>query len=164
MIDEKKTLGELLSDPLIEKIAPDAIRKMDLTKDEKWGKSLAQLRQDCFGGDLAAGFETLFRAANKEGKGNAMRRAAKQIVICAAALILFCVVCRLLFFRSYTAHINVHYPQSEEFRQPRIEAEQDIVRLEKSVWHDPVLSVRVQPGKTPFRALSRGVRHSSRDG
>ena len=28
MIDEKKTLGELLSDPLIEKIAPDAIRKM----------------------------------------------------------------------------------------------------------------------------------------
>ena len=63
---------------------------------------------------------TLFRAANKEGKGNAMRRAAKQIVICAAALILFCVVCRLLFFHSYTAHINVHYPQSEEFRQPRI--------------------------------------------
>ena len=91
---------------------------------------------------------TLFRAANKEGKGNAMRRAAKQIVICAAALMLFCVVCRLLFFHSYTAHINVHYPQSEEFRQPRIEAEQDIVRLEKSVWHDPVLSVRVQPGKT----------------
>ena len=39
MIDERKTLGELLSDPLIEKIAPDAIRKMDLTKDEKWGKT-----------------------------------------------------------------------------------------------------------------------------
>ena len=63
MIDERKTLGELLSDPLIEKIAPDAIRKMDLSKDEKWGKSLAQLREDCFGGDLSAGFETLFRAA-----------------------------------------------------------------------------------------------------
>ncbi len=63
MIDERKTLGELLSDPLIEKIAPDAIRNMDLSKDEKWGKSLEQLRKDCFGGDLAAGFETLFRAA-----------------------------------------------------------------------------------------------------
>ena len=63
MIDERKTLGELLSDPLIAQIAPDAIRNMDLTRDEKWGKSLAQLRQDCFGGDLAAGFETLFQAA-----------------------------------------------------------------------------------------------------
>ena len=63
MIDERKTLGELLSDPLIAKIAPDAIRNMDLTKDEKWGKTLAQLRKNCFGGDLAAGFETLFQAA-----------------------------------------------------------------------------------------------------
>lgn len=63
MIDERKTLGELLSDPLIEKIAPDAIRNMDLSMDERWGRSLAQLRAECFGGDLAAGFETLFRAA-----------------------------------------------------------------------------------------------------
>lgn len=63
MIDESKTLGELLSDPLIGKIAPDAIRKMDLPKEEMWGKSLIQLRKDCFGGNLAAGFETLFRAA-----------------------------------------------------------------------------------------------------
>ena len=63
MIDERKTLGEILSDPLIARIAPDAIRRMDLRQDEKWGKTLAQLRQDCFGGDLAAGFETLFQAA-----------------------------------------------------------------------------------------------------
>ncbi len=63
MIDENKTLGELLSDPLIGKIAPDAIRNMDLSKDEMWGKTLAQLRADCFGGDLTAGFDTLFRAA-----------------------------------------------------------------------------------------------------
>ncbi len=63
MIDERKTLGELLTDPLIAKIAPDAIRNMDLSEDEKWGKSLAQLREDCFGGGLAAGFETLYKAA-----------------------------------------------------------------------------------------------------
>ena len=63
MIDERKTLGELLSDSLIEKIAPDAIRYMDLSKDEKWGNSLAELRAEHFGGDLTAGFETLFRAA-----------------------------------------------------------------------------------------------------
>ena len=63
MIDERKTLGELLSDPLIGKIASDAIRNMDLSKDEKWGKSLAQFRTEGFGGDLAAGFETLYQAA-----------------------------------------------------------------------------------------------------
>lgn len=63
MIEERKTLGELLSDPLIARIRPDAIRRMDLTKDEKWKKSLAEFRKDCFGGDLAAGFETLFRVA-----------------------------------------------------------------------------------------------------
>ena len=61
--NERKTLGEWLSDPLIEKIAPDAIRKMDLSMDERWGKSLAQLNGNGFGGDLAAGFDTLFRAA-----------------------------------------------------------------------------------------------------
>ena len=57
MIDERKTLKELLTDPLIAKIAPDAIRFMDLSKEDLWEKSLEQLRKECFGGDLAAGFE-----------------------------------------------------------------------------------------------------------
>ena len=65
MIDEKKTLGELLSDPLIGQIAPDAIRNMDLSKEEMWNKSLLQLREDHFGGNLTAGFETLFAAARR---------------------------------------------------------------------------------------------------
>ena len=63
MIDERKTLGELLTDPLIGKIAPEAIRKMDLSKEAMWGKTLAELREEHFGGDLSAGFETLYRAA-----------------------------------------------------------------------------------------------------
>ena len=63
MIDERKTLKELLTDPLIGKIAPDAIRFMDLSKEELWEKSLAQLRKEYFGGDLAAGFDRLFEAA-----------------------------------------------------------------------------------------------------
>ena len=62
MIDERKTLKELLTDPLIAKIAPDAIRFMDLSKEDLWEKSLEQLRKECFGGDLAAGFERLFEA------------------------------------------------------------------------------------------------------
>ena len=63
MIDGKKTLKELLMDPMIAQIAPDAIRHMDLSGDEKWEKSLDQLRADGFGGDLSAGFERLYRAA-----------------------------------------------------------------------------------------------------
>ena len=69
MIDERKTLKELLTDPLIAKIAPDAIRFMDLSKEDLWEKSLEQLRKECFGGDLAAGFERLFEAA-WSGKAN----------------------------------------------------------------------------------------------
>ena len=63
MIDERKTMKELLTDPLIAKIAPDAIRFMDLSKEAMWEKSLAQLREEHFGGDLSAGFERLFEAA-----------------------------------------------------------------------------------------------------
>ena len=63
MIDDRKKLKELLTDPLIAKIAPDAIRFMDLSKEDLWEKSLAQLRKEYFGGDLAAGFERLFEAA-----------------------------------------------------------------------------------------------------
>ena len=63
MTDMNKTLKDLLTDPQIARIAPDAIRGMDLSKEEMWNKSLAQLREDHFGGDLAAGFEQLFRAA-----------------------------------------------------------------------------------------------------
>ena len=63
MIDERKTIGELLSDPLIAPIAPDAIRNWDLSGEALWGKSLAELRQEHFGGDLAAGFERLYAAA-----------------------------------------------------------------------------------------------------
>ena len=38
MIDDKKTLGELLSDPRIGKIAADAIRNRDLSKEEVWNQ------------------------------------------------------------------------------------------------------------------------------
>jgi acetyl esterase/lipase len=60
---ENKTLGELLEDPRIRPIAGDAIRGMDLRKEPMWNKTLAQLREDCFGGNLLAGFQRLFQAA-----------------------------------------------------------------------------------------------------
>ena len=59
----ERTLGEILSDPKISRIAPDAIRKRDLSKEEMWTKTLSQLRADHFGGELREGFERLFAAA-----------------------------------------------------------------------------------------------------
>ena len=59
----EKTLGEWLSDPRIAKIAPDAVRNLDLSKEEVWNRTLPQLREACFGGDLREGLERLLAAA-----------------------------------------------------------------------------------------------------
>ena len=65
MTDERKTLGELLSDPRIAKIAPDAIRNRDLSKEEVWNKTPAQLRDEhFFFGDVGRGFRRLLDAAD----------------------------------------------------------------------------------------------------
>ena len=63
MTDMTLTLGEILSDPKIRQIAPDAIRAWDLTGEEMWNKTLEQLKKEHFGGNLAAGFDRLFAAA-----------------------------------------------------------------------------------------------------
>ena len=60
----ERTLGEILSDPKIRPIAPDAIRKRDLAKEEMWGKTLSQLRAEHFGGELREGLDRLFAAAD----------------------------------------------------------------------------------------------------
>ncbi len=59
----EKTLGQILSDEKIRQIAPDAIRKWDLSREEMWNKTLSQLRAEHFGGELREGFERLISAA-----------------------------------------------------------------------------------------------------
>ena len=63
MADMSLTLGEILSDPRIRPIAPDAIRARNLSGEEMWHKTLEQLKKEHFGGDLSAGFDRLFAAA-----------------------------------------------------------------------------------------------------
>ena len=63
MADMSLTLGQVLSDPRIRQIAPDAIRAWDLRGEEMWNKTLGQLKEEHFGGNLAAGFDRLFSAA-----------------------------------------------------------------------------------------------------
>lgn len=67
MITEKNTLKELLENPLISQIAPDAIKKMDLTKEDYYEKTLEEIdatgmfKKKC----LMRGFEYLFKNAEK---------------------------------------------------------------------------------------------------
>ena len=64
MTEEKKTLGELLFDPRIGKIAPDAIRNRDLSREESWNKTPQELLDEhFFFGDIGRGFRRLFDAA-----------------------------------------------------------------------------------------------------
>jgi acetyl esterase/lipase len=61
---EHRTLGELLSDPRITRIAPDAIRGRDLSREELWNMTLPQVKEAGFTGNIAAGLEKLYAAAD----------------------------------------------------------------------------------------------------
>ena len=60
---ENRTLGELLRDPRISLIAPDAIRNRDLSKEKLWNRTLLQIKEDGIRGDVASGLERLYSAA-----------------------------------------------------------------------------------------------------
>ena len=61
---EHRTLGELLSDPRIRQIAPDAIRNRDLSREDLWNMTLGQVKEAGFTGNIAAGLERLYAAAD----------------------------------------------------------------------------------------------------
>ncbi len=62
---ENKTLGELLNDPRISLIAPDAIRNWELSKEEVWNKTPDAIRKEhIFTGDIAEGMQRLYDAAD----------------------------------------------------------------------------------------------------
>ncbi len=63
MTSMNRKLSEILGDPRIRLIAADAIRKKDISQDDIWDKTLAQLREIQFGGNLQRGFDRLFAAA-----------------------------------------------------------------------------------------------------
>ena len=64
MQTEERTLGELLSEPSIAKIAPEAIRERDLAKEEIWNKTIRQIREEhIFAGKVGDGLCRLLDAA-----------------------------------------------------------------------------------------------------
>ncbi len=86
-----------------------------------------------------------------------MRQAVKQIVVCALALILFCVVSRVTVFRAYTAHIPIHQQPASGQRtaepRPMLEMESGVARLGKERWRDGFVSVPVYPEKAGWTDL-----------
>ena len=52
-----KTLCEMLSDPRIAPIAPDAIRNWDLSSEPFWNKTLDEIKAQYFASDLQKGFD-----------------------------------------------------------------------------------------------------------
>ena len=80
-----------------------------------------------------------------------MRKAIKQIGVCALGLFLICLLCRLIFFRTYTVHIPIH-PNSEAARA--VAGEEPLARMEEPEVarpddvrvHPDHLSVRIHPG------------------
>ena len=59
----EKKLCELLSDPRIKKIAPDAIRKWDLSKEPVWNMPLNEIKAQYFSSNIEKGFDRLYAAA-----------------------------------------------------------------------------------------------------
>ena len=62
----ERTLGNILEDPAITEIAPDAISKWDLSKEEFYGWTLQEIADRMGWGCLERGFKRLFKAAERE--------------------------------------------------------------------------------------------------
>ena len=85
-----------------------------------------------------------------------MKQAIRQIACCALALLLFCVLCRLFLFRTYTVHIRIQpfLESAAEAGDPIRKMEIDdpqVAHLGSAVWNEEYMSVPVHPegkGKT----------------
>ncbi|MBQ8073652.1 MAG: YdcF family protein [Clostridia bacterium] len=91
-----------------------------------------------------------------------MRKAVKQIAVCVLILIVFCVVCRLTVFRTYTVHIplqSISSGENGEAFQPRLELENpDSAHLGAKEVKDGYLHVPVHPdrsGEIQLRLLNQ---------
>ena len=79
-----------------------------------------------------------------------MRKAIKQIGVCALLLFLICILCRVLFFRTYTVHVPIRpgSPMAQAVAEdaPRARMEEpDVARPDGIRVHPDHLSVRIRP-------------------
>ena len=88
-----------------------------------------------------------------------MNRAAKQIAVCAALLLLVCLICRLTVFRTFTAYLpeNVHDPETALPVDPDTMSftaeEEGMLRIGEPVRKNGRLGVSVEPLKAGRTSL-----------
>ena len=88
-----------------------------------------------------------------------MRKAAKQILLCAAALALCCIGCQFAFFRTMTIYLPL--PQSgRENLQLRVEQAEEVIRLGEAEERAGCLSVPVYPQHTGEAWILAGAEES----
>ena len=78
-----------------------------------------------------------------------MKKAAWEIAICAAVLIVFCLICRFTFLNTYTVYIPFYAPREEPVRQEnvRMTADEPEVLHGQVEVHDDYLVFPVHPDK-----------------
>lgn len=76
-----------------------------------------------------------------------MKQAAKQIAVCTLVLLLFCLICRLTVFRSYTVYTDFN-PGQEKPADVRMEVEDpDILSVREMEVRDSNIRISVNPEK-----------------
>ena len=88
-----------------------------------------------------------------------MHRAAKQIAVCAAALIVFCVVCRFVFFHSYTVYVPLNTPPEQSAQQDDVRMRIDqpeVLRADGVEFLDGYARVKVRPEHAGETMISFG--------
>ena len=91
-----------------------------------------------------------------------LRKAAKQIGVCATGLILFCIICRVTFFRTYTVHIPLDHRMMQEngANAPGPKAvigSPEVAELAVEGIRDDRMDIRIQPmqaGEAEIHVLS----------
>ncbi len=75
-----------------------------------------------------------------------MRKAAKQIILCAAGLLLLCVVCRIVFFNQFSVYIPLSENEHEAVVPVRADRP-EVVRIGKTERHEGYLRLPIDPLK-----------------
>ena len=74
-----------------------------------------------------------------------MRKAAKQILVCAGALLLLCAACRILFFNQFNLYYQTYGDTGKDLR---IRSEQpDVARAGNPEYHERYVRIPVDPGQ-----------------
>ena len=91
-----------------------------------------------------------------------MRKAVKQIAVCAGLLLVFCLVCRLTVFRTYTAYVPLGERQEADFRREGIQVEVErpgVLEADEPEIRDGYLRIRLRPegpGRTDVTFRTKG--------